>query len=79
MHRRLVLKRVADIGRSLLTEGYRYVVNVQLPGSKFVKMRHKSNGNEISIIGNFSSGWIRTVKNGKVVNQENVVTHVASI
>ena len=79
MYKRLVLKRVADIGHSLITEGYHYVVNVDISTAKYVKMRHKKNGNVITLIGNYSSGWIRTIKNGKTVKRENVVTNVVSI
>lgn len=79
MNKRLVLKRVAEIGRSLITEGYHYVVNVNISTAIYVKMRHQKNGNFITLIGNYSTGWIRTIKNGKTVKLENVVAHVVSI
>lgn len=69
---KLVQRRVGDMAHSLLTEDYRIMVNVTLPGSYFVKLRHKCNGNLITIVGSYSTGLIRLMRNGKVRHRETV-------
>ena len=69
---KLVQRRVGDMAHSLLTEDYRIMVNVTLPGSYFVKLRHKSNGNLITIIGSYTTGLIRLMRNGKERHRETI-------
>lgn len=67
-----VLKRVAEMADSLLTEEYRIMLKVPLPQSYFVKLRHKSNGNLITVVGNYRDGKIRILKNGRQRHEETV-------
>lgn len=60
------------MGASLVSEGYRYRVNVQLPGSRVISMKHYRNGNVISILGNFKTGLIRVLRNGRERHRETI-------
>ena len=68
----LIQKRVGDMARSLLTEDYRIMTKVKLPTSYFVKLRHKSNGNLITIIGSYQNGVIKLMRNGRERHREQV-------
>lgn len=63
-----VQQRVAAECHSLISEGYHIIVNVSLPKSVFVRLRHRGNGNYMSVIGNFEAGTVRLFKNGRTVN-----------
>lgn len=60
------------MAHSLLTEGYIIRVNVTLPGSHIISMKHRTNGNVITIFGNFKTGQIRLVKNGRERHRETI-------
>lgn len=64
-------KRVGEIARSLLSEDYRILVRTQLPITYFVKLRHRNNRNQITILGNYQSRSIRMIKNGRTIKEEN--------
>ena len=68
----LVGKRVSEMARSLLDEGYRIKAKVRLPHCYFVKLRHLYNGNVITIIGNIQTRKIRLLRNGKERHSETV-------
>ena len=63
-------KRVGEIARSLLSEEYRILVRTQLPITYFVKLRHRVNRNQITILGNYQSQVIRLIKNGRTIKEE---------
>lgn len=65
-----VKQRVLQMGASLLSEGYRFVINFGLPGSHYIKMKHSRNGNIITIIGRYENGEITVKRNGRVRHQE---------
>lgn len=68
----LIQKRVAEMSRSLLTEGYHVVFKVTLPGSIFHKLRHRKNGHDITIIGTYSLSRIRLYRDGRLRHTETV-------
>lgn len=68
----LIKLRVGVIAHSLIDEDYRIMVNVPLPGSYFIKLRHRYNGNHISVVGNYQRSDIRLYKNGKLIKIEPV-------
>lgn len=63
-------KRVGEIARSLLSEEYRILVRTQLPITYFIKLRHRVNHNQITILGNYQSQVIRLIKNGRTIKEE---------
>lgn len=68
----LIQKRVGEIARSLIDEGYRLMVNVSLPGSHFMKLRHKENRRLISIIGNYQTRKITLRSGAKILKEEDI-------
>lgn len=66
----MVKQRVLQMGASLLSEGYRFVINFGLPGSKYIKMKHSRNGNIITIIGSYENGEITVKRNGRLRHTE---------
>lgn len=68
----IVRKRVGEIARSLLSEGYRIKMRVMLPTSCFFRLVHKSNGNQITIVGNYKASNVVLRRNGKIRHQEHV-------
>lgn len=56
-----------DRARSLVDEGYIFRVRSSSPTLTFYKLVHRSNGNEIVIIGSPLDNWFTQTKNGKVV------------
>lgn len=67
-----VKQRVLQMGASLLSEGYRFVINFGLPGSHYLKMKHSRNGNIITIIGRYETGEITVKRNGRLRHTEYV-------
>lgn len=68
----IVRKRVGEIAHSLLSEGYRIKMRVILPTSCFFRLQHRSNGNQITIVGNYKTSTIVLRRNGKIRHQEQV-------
>lgn len=68
----LIQKRVGEIARSLIDEGYRAMVNCPLPASYFVKLRHKENRNVITILGNYEQRKVKLIKNGRTIKEEDI-------
>lgn len=60
------------MGHSLIDEGYRIRINTKLPTCYFIKLKHRQNGNEITIIGNYEKSLIRLFRNGKLRHEETV-------
>lgn len=69
-----VKQRVLQMGASLLSEGYRFVINFGLPGSHYIKMKHSRNGNIITITGRYENGEITVKRNGRLRHTEFVQT-----
>lgn len=67
-----VIKRAADMAGSLVNEGYTIRIKVVMPATCFYKLRHKSNGSTITIIGTYSVGRVRLFKNGKLKKTEDL-------
>lgn len=67
-----VRKRVGEIAHSLLSEGYRIKMRVTLPSSCFFRLQHKSNGNQVTIVGNYKANSIVLRRNGKIRHQEQI-------
>lgn len=65
-----VKQRVLQMGASLLSEGYRFVINFGLPGSHYIKMKHARNGNIITITGRYETGEITVKRNGRLRHTE---------
>ena len=65
-----VKQRVLQMGASLLSEGYHYVINFGLPGSHYIKMKHSRNSNIITIIGRYETGEITVKRNGHLRHTE---------
>lgn len=68
--RETIIKRVSYMGHSLIDEGYRIIFNVGLPETYYIKLRHRHNGNVISIVGNYKKSIIRLFRNGKLRHEE---------
>lgn len=66
----IIQKRVGEIARSLISEEYRIMTNVALPSTYFIKLRHRFNGNCISIVGNYEKSIVRMFKNGRLIKDE---------
>lgn len=67
-----IRKRAADMASSLFTEGYIKTFCLMLPASVFYKLKHKQNGNVITIVGNYSKQQIVLRRNGRVRHTENI-------
>ena len=67
-----IQKRVGEIAHSLLSEEYRIIVNVTLPSSYFIKLRHRFNTNCISVVGSYEKSIVRMFKNGRLIKEEPV-------
>lgn len=67
-----ICERVGQEVDSLTKDGYHVIVRCPLISSFYVKLRHKSNGAIISIVGNYSSRTIMLVRNGRVKKLYNV-------
>ena len=67
-----VIKRAAEMAGSLVDEGYTIRIKVVMPATCFYKLRHKSNGSTITIIGTYSVGRVRLFKNGKLKKTEDL-------
>lgn len=67
-----VQRRVGDIARSLISEDYRVMTNVALPSTYFIKLRHRFNGNCVSVVGNYHKSVVRMFKNGRFIKEEQV-------
>lgn len=63
-------KRVSEMGHSLLDEGYRIRINTKLPTCYFIKLKHKKNSNEITIVGNYEKSLIKLFRSGKLKHEE---------
>lgn len=66
----MIQKRVGEIARSLISEEYRIMINVALPTTYFIKLRHRFNDNCISIVGNYEKSFVRMFKNGRLIKDE---------
>lgn len=68
-----VQKRAAAMAASLVADGYTIRIKCFMRPSCFYKLRHKSNGSTITIIGTYSVGRITLCKDGKHKKTEDVV------
>lgn len=67
-----VIKRVADMATSLVEDGYTIRIKCIMKPSCFYKLRHKSNGSTITIIGTYSVGRVRLFKDGRLKKTEDL-------
>ena len=68
----IIQKRVAEMSRSLLDEGYHVIFKSTLPGSIFHKLRHRKNGHVITIVGTYSLSRVRLFRDGRLRHTENL-------
>lgn len=67
-----VIKRAADMAGSLVSDGYIIRIKVVMPATCFYKLRHKTNGSTITIIGTYSVGRVRLFKDGRLKKTEDL-------
>lgn len=65
-----VIKRAAEMAGSLVADGYTIRIKVVMQATCFYKLRHKSNGSTITIIGTYSVGRVRLIKDGRLKKTE---------
>lgn len=67
-----VRKRTAEMATSLISEGYRKTIDVTLPQSCFMKLRHRHNGSIITLVGNYRLSEIKLFRDGRLRHTEPV-------
>lgn len=67
-----VIKRAAKMAGSLVADGYTIRIKVVMQATCFYKLRHKSNGSTITIIGTYSVGRVRLFKDGRLKKTEDL-------
>lgn len=67
-----VIKRVAEMAGSLVADGYTIRIKCIMRPSCFYKLRHKTNGSTITIIGTYSVGRITLCKDGRLKKTEDL-------
>ena len=69
----MIIRRVGEIARSLISEEYQIMTNVALPSTYFIKLRHRFNTNCISVVGNYEKSIVRMFKNGRLIKEEQIL------